>query len=179
MDKKEVRTRIDEMLSAGVKKQDVFATLSGKGVKDRVLAYWIAAYAGPRRCAANRSHIRTLIVIACIELVLGMFVAFGAGAQISPMANLFIGVIAALFGILFVWGFAKNKANIYNGFILLSLTLLPRAFQGFSAEPGTTAIAVAISLALIAYVWFVRNRLFPDFAFISPRKMNGKYVFSD
>ncbi|CAG9246556.1 conserved membrane hypothetical protein [Paraburkholderia unamae] len=179
MDKKEAIARMEEMLSAGAKKQDVFAALSGNGVKDRILAYRIAAYADPQRCGANRMHIRAVIVIACIELALGMLVAFGAGVQISAGTGLFIAAIAALFGILFVWGFARNRANIYNGFILLSLTQLPRAFQGFSTEPGTTAIAAAINVAVIAYVWFVRNRLFPDFAFISPRKMNGRYVFSD
>ncbi|CAG9249607.1 hypothetical protein [Paraburkholderia unamae] len=179
MDKKEAIARVEEMLSAGAKKQDVFAALSGNGVKDRVLAYRIAAYADPQRCAANWLHIRAVIVIACIELALGLLVAFGAGVQISPGAGLFTGAVVALLGLLFVWGFARNRANIYNGFILLSLTQLPRAFQGFSAEPGTTAIAVAISLAAVAYVWFVRNQLFPDFVFVSPRKMNGRYVFSD
>jgi hypothetical protein len=179
MNKKETVARIEEMLSVGARKQDVFAALSGKGVKDRVLAYRIAAHADPQRCATNRLHIRALVVIACIELMFGILVAFSVGVQISPVAGLFIGAVAAFFGVLFVWGFAKNKANIYNGFILLSLTQLPHAFQGFSTEPGTTAIAVVISLALIAYVWFVRNRLFPDFAFVSPRKMNGRYVFSD
>ncbi|NML35481.1 hypothetical protein [Paraburkholderia antibiotica] len=179
MNKKEARNLIEGMLSAGRKKQDVFTALSGKGVKDRVLAYRIAAYADPQRCAANKAHIRALTVIACIELLFGMFVAFGIGAQISPISGLIFGVLAALFGALFVWGFAKNKANIYNGFILISLTQLPRAFQGFSTAPGTTTIAVAINMTLVAYVWFVRSRLFPDFAFISPRKTNGKYVFLD
>jgi hypothetical protein len=179
MNKKEACDLIDGMLSAGRKKQDVFTALSGKGVKDRVLAYRIAAFADPQRCAENKTHIRALVVISCIELLVGTFVAFSSGFQISARSGLIFAVLAALFGALFVWGFAKNKANIYNGFILISLTQLPRAFQGFSTGPGTTAIAVAINITLVAYVWFVRSRLFPDFAFVSPRKTNGEYVFSD
>jgi hypothetical protein len=179
MDKKEMKARIEEMLSAGEKKRDVFDALSGEGVKDRVIAYWIAAHVAPQRCAANKWHIRALIVISWIELVLGLLVGFSIGVKTSPVAGLVTGVAVGLFCALFVWGFTKNRANVYNATILITLIQIPRAVQGFSSESGITLIALLINLALVAYVWFVRNRLFPDFAFVSPRKSNGQYVFSD
>jgi hypothetical protein len=31
---------------------------------------------------------------------------------------------------------------------------------------------------MFAYVWYVREKIFPDFAFVSPKKVKGKYIFA-
>ena len=45
-------------------------------------------------------------------------------------------------------------------------------------EPGSSVFALALGVAWIGYTWFVRSKLFPDFAFMGPRKVGGLYQFS-
>jgi hypothetical protein len=42
-----------------------------------------------------------------------------------------------------------------------------------------TSIAFLISGAMLALIWYLRFRLFPDFLFMSPRRVKGKYVFTN
>lgn len=39
-----------------------------------------------------------------------------------------------------------------------------------------TAILL-LTLGPLAYTWYVRGKLFPDFAFMSPPKRNGQHIF--
>lgn len=118
MNNKELQVEVTEMLSAGKKKQDVFAVLSGRGVKDRVVAYFIAAHLDPRRCTENKVHRGIIIAIICIQGLLGILAGISIAASDSPTLGLVVGAIVLLITGLFVWGFAKNKASIYNAFIL-------------------------------------------------------------
>jgi hypothetical protein len=179
MNKKEVRAKVTEMLSAGEKKQVVFAALSGKGVKDRVLAYFIASHIDPRRCAENRTHRRIVIAIAYFQVVAAILTGLYIAVDQSVTVGLLVGALALLFAVLFVWGFSKNKAGAYNAFLFLSLSQFPRQFRGFSEDPVMTSAGLAIGIGLIAYVCFVRQRLFPDLAFMGAMKVRGRYVFSD
>ena len=179
MNRKEAQAKVTELLSAGEKKQQVFAELSGNGVKDRVLAYLIASHVDPRRCAENKIHRRIVIAIAYIQLVLAVLAALYIAINMSVAVGLVVGAIGLLFGALFVWGFSKNRASVYSAFILLSLSQLPRQLEGFMDNPVATAVGLAIGIGIIAYVWFVRQRLFPDLAFLGAKKVAGRYVFTD
>jgi len=178
MNKNEVRAKVTEMLSAGEKKQDVFAGLSGKGVKDRVLAYLIASHVDLRRCVENRTYRRIAIAIAYYHVVVAIFSAYIVIDRLVTL-GLVLGAILLLFAALFVWGFWKNKASVYNVYLILSLTQLPLRFLEFLEYPAGASAGLAIDIGLITYVWFVRQRLFPDLAFIGTRKVDGRYVFSD
>jgi hypothetical protein len=179
MNTKEARAKVTERLSAGEKKQQVFAELSGNGVKDRVLAYLIASHVDLRRCAENKTHRRIVIASAYLQVVLVVLAALYSATSMSVAVGLVIGATGLLFGTLFVWGFSTNKTSAYSVFIILSLSQLPRQLGGFMESPVASAVGLAIGLGLIAYVWFVRQRLFPDFAFLDARKVAGQYVFSD
>ena len=179
MNKKEAWAKVTGMLSAGEKKQDVFAALSGKGVKDQVLAYFIASHVDPRRCAENKTHRRIVIAIAYFQVVAAIVTGIDIAIERSVTVGLLVGAISLLFAVLFVWGFSKNKAGAYNAFLFLSLSQFWRQFRGFSEDPVMTTLGLAIGLGLIVYIGFVRYRLFPDFVFLGARKVNGRYVFSD
>ncbi|WP_158906119.1 hypothetical protein [Burkholderia sp. L27(2015)] len=178
MNKNEVREKVTKMLSAGEKKQDVFAGLSGKGVKDRVLAYLIASHVDLRRCAQNRIYRRIAIALAYFHVV-GAVDGGHIVAERSLPIGLVFGAISLLFAALFVWGFSKNKAGVYNVYLILALIQFPLRFLGLSENPLTISAIIAIGMAMITYVWFVRQRLFPDLGFIGARKVDGRYVFSD
>jgi len=77
-----------------------------------------------------------------------------------------------------VWGFYNHRVGAYNAYIILALPQFPRSLERFTSSPPTAAIALAISIAILAFVWYVRGKIFPDFVFVSPRKIKGKYIFS-
>jgi len=179
MTKKEVRLKVTEMLSAGAKKRDVFAALSGRGVKDRALARFIASHVDPQRCAQNKVHRRAVIAIGYLQVLVAVATALFLASTTSVTFGLVFGAIVVAVAALFVWGFTKNIAGAYNAFIILAIVQMPRQLEGFSENPTATSIGLAIGVAVCAYVWFVRQRLFPDFVFMSPKKLDGRYVFAD
>jgi hypothetical protein len=87
-------------------------------------------------------------------------------------------VLVGAFMYLLVWGFQNNKAWAYNVTIILTIVNLPKQFKGFMDAPLLNKIALLIGLALFAFTWYVRGKLFPDFLFMSPRKTGKTYVFS-
>jgi hypothetical protein len=179
LSKKAVRLKVTEMLAAGQKKRDVFAALSGRGVKDRALAYLIASHVDPRRCAENKVHRWIIIALGYLQVLIAVGVAIYLALATSVTFGLLIGGLVLAITALFVWGFTKNIAGAYNAFLLLTIIHVPRQFEGFAENPTATILGLAIAIAMYAYVWFVRQRLFPDFFFMLPKKVKGQYIFSD
>ncbi|WP_124800757.1 hypothetical protein [Paraburkholderia phosphatilytica] len=177
--KREIQTRITEMLAAGEKKQAVFAALSGNGVSDKVVARLIASHVDPQRCAKNKVHRWIVVALAYFQLLIVALVALLAIIKLPLIAGLLIAGFALAVAGVFVWGLTTNKAQVYNAFIMLSVIHLPRQLQGLDKDPLFAALGMAFAVAVVAYVWFVRRRLFPDFTFISVGKVNGQYVFVD
>lgn len=178
MNKKEVQAKVYELLAAGTPKAKVFEQLTGQGVKDSQLAYSIASFADPSRCDNHERKVNILITVMFIQALIAFFMGFGIGAKIGPNAKWIAGALIALIPLLFAWGFYAHRVGAYNAYILLTIIQLPRSFEGFTSSPVATSIAIAISVAVLAYVWYVREKLFPDFAFITPKKVKGEYVFS-
>ena len=179
MNQKEIKAKVTELITAGMAKSAVFAKLSGQGVKDSRLAYLIASYADPHRCYDNNGKINILVIVMLIQALLAAFLGFGIGAKIGPNAQWITGGLAAAIPLLFAWGFYTHKVGAYNAYILLSLIQIPKHLGGLVSNTVSTAIGLAISIAIIAFVWYVRSRIFPDFIFITPRKLKGQYVFGD
>ena len=179
MNKKEIRAKVTEMLSSGVKKQDVFNALSDKGIKDRRLAFLIASHVNAQRCTQNKWHIRAAIGIVCLQLIWGLLVSIMLALRLALVDGLIVGALLTLISLFFIWGFAKNKAGIYSVFIILGILGVPRQMQGFEQQPLETAIGLVLSLVIVGYIVFVRYRLFPDLYWYGPRKAGGAYVFTD
>ncbi|WP_310447964.1 hypothetical protein [Thiobacillus sp.] len=177
MNKKEIQAQVTDLLSSGVPKSEVFAKLSGQGVKDSQLAHFIASYADPFRCDTHDGKINILITIMFIQALFAALLGFGIGAKIGPNAKWITPLLIAAIPLLFAWGFYKYRAWAFNAYILLSIVQLPRSLEGFTSSPIATSIGFAISVGMFAYVWYVREKIFPDFAFITPKKTKGKYIF--
>lgn len=178
MNKKEIQAKVHDLLAAGTAKTDAFTQLAGQGVKDSKLAYFIASYADPNRCDKQERKVNILITIMFAQALITSFLGFGIGATIGPNAKWIVGALIALIPLLFAWGFYTHRVGAYNAYILLAIVQLPRSFEGFTSSPVATSIAIAVNVAVLGYVWYVREKLFPDFAFITPKKIKGKYVFS-
>lgn len=175
MTKNEIKARVIECLSSGVSKSATFEKLSGQGVKDSQLAYLIASYPNQNQCAAQDKKIDALILIMFVQALLVAIIGYSIGAKIGPNAKWIFSGIMMLIPLLFAWGFYKHRVGAYNAYILLSIVQLPQMFKGFSETPVGTSIGVAISISTLALVYFVRWKIFPDFAWLSPVKVKGKY----
>ena len=178
MNKKEVQAKVNDLLSSGVRKSEVFAKLSGQGVKDRQLAHFIASYADPLRCAAHDGKVNVIITLMFVQALIAALLGFGIGAKIGPNAKWIVPLLIAGIPLLFAWGFYNYRAWAFNAYILLTIVQLPRSLDGFTSSPIASSIGMAINLGMLAYVWYVRDKLFPDFAFISPKKVKGEYIFA-
>lgn len=177
MKKPEIKSKVSQLLSSGTAKAEVFAQLSGQGVKDSQLAHWIASYPDPLRCELHSGKVNALITLMFISAAIGFLLGYGIGREIGPNAKWVVAALAALIPLLFAWGFYSNRVGAYNGYILLAIVQLPRSFDGFMSSPVASSIGIAITIGLTAYVWYVRDKVFPGFLFLAPKKVKGKYVF--
>ncbi|EAY66729.1 hypothetical protein BCPG_05124 [Burkholderia cenocepacia PC184] len=178
MNRKEAKTRIAVLLSAGTRKADALAELSGQGLKDRVLAHLIASRPDPERCRNNKVHVRILIALGIAQLVISLMLAYyffvsGAG---NVLVTVFLALTVPL-SLLFIWGFATHRVGAYHAFIVLSLLQIPKAVADLGRDPAAALPSLAITVVLVGYVWFVRTRLFPDYGWFTPRKVEGRYAF--
>lgn len=179
MNKKEIKAKVNDLLASGATKSDVFSQLTEQGVKDSQLAQFIASYADQQRCDEHSRKVNALITIMFFQAIVAFLIGFGAGIKIGPNAKWIISVVSASIPLLFAFGFYKNFAGAYNAYIILTIVQLPKSLEGFSSNPTATTVIFAINLAVVGYVWYVREKIFPDFAFIGPKKIKGQYVFSD
>jgi hypothetical protein len=156
MDKKRMRTRARELLVNGMTKSKVFEQLSGQGVKDAPLAYFIASYVDPARREAHRGKIRILIAIMLIQALLGFVFGYGLGARMGPDAAWIAGGLIAAIPLWIGWGFHKNWVGAYNAYIVLTIIQAYQMFDGFASAPIATSLVVAINFAILPLVWHVR-----------------------
>ncbi|AOI94787.1 hypothetical protein [Burkholderia sp. LA-2-3-30-S1-D2] len=178
MNKKEAKTRIAALLSAGARKADVLAELAGQGLKDRVLARLIASRPDPELCRKNKVHTRVLIALGIAQLLISVALAYLILVDGLNMgaAVLFLALTVPL-SLLFIWGFATHRVSAYHAFIILSLLQVPKTIADLGRDPSTALPTLGVTVILVGYVWFVRNRLFPDFGWFAPRKVEGRYAF--
>lgn len=179
MNKQEIRDDIDRRITRGEKKSDVFAALKGQGVRDGVLANLIASHVDASLISKHAQLIKGMVGIAWLQLVMGLLLGLGMALKSGAILGLVVVVVIVGVSYLFVWGFQRNRAWAYNATILLSIINLPKALTNVASEPASSMFSLVLGCALIAYTWFVRSKVFPDFVFINPRKVGGTYQFLD
>ena len=132
------------------------------------------------RASLHEVEVTLLIAILLVQLLIVWAVCFlYAATQGGTGVWVFIAALSTLIAGSFIYGFYKNKVLAYNIYILLTITQLPQSLKGFADAPGSTAIGLGVTLAVLAYVYYVRYKLFPDYSFIWPNKVKGQYVFSN
>lgn len=101
------------------------------------------------------------------------------GLTISTGFAIGLGLFAGGVPLLFAWGFYRNAAHAYTVYVMLSISQMPRMFKEYADDPIGTVVGVAITLAMIFYVAWLKNLLFPDLALIGAKKIKGQFVFSN
>lgn len=176
IEKSEIKKKAQEMLSYGNSKTEVFESLSSGGRTDGYLANIIASYANHYTLSLHAKKINIAINIMFLQAVLSFISGFNIGQKFTFVGKLAIAIFCMSIPLLFAWGFYKNKAGFYNAYIILTIIQFPRSLQGIHAEP-LALVGLVLNLLMLAYIWYVRSKLFPDFVFIMPKKEKGKYVF--
>jgi hypothetical protein len=179
LDKKEIKRQLVEMLEAGRSKTETFKALSGGAVKDRVLAAWIGGRPDPALRAKHSLKVTLLVVLTCIQALIGSVVGFFLFYDASAGLALTMLLIAGGIPLLFAWGFYKNVAAAYTVYVLLTISQVSRLFKGYEEDPLSTVIAVGITLAIVFYAAWIKSLLFPDLGFIGAKKIKGQFVFSN
>jgi len=178
MNKKEAKAKVKELLSSGVPRSEVFTRLSGHGVKDRLLARLIASTADPYLCDIHDSKVNAVITLMFIQAALALLLGFIIGSTIGPNARWVVGGLGALIPLLFAWGFYNHLAGAYNAYIVLSMGSTAQQVEGLISGSVIMFVSSAIGIGIFAYIFYVRQKLFPDLAFFTPRKVKGRYIFS-
>jgi len=178
MNKKEAKAKVKELLSSGVPRSEVFAQLSGQGVKDRLLASLIATTADPYLCDIHDRKVDIVITLMFIQAALALLIGFSIGSIIGPNARWIIGGLCALVPLLFAWGFYNHLAGAYNAYIVLYGGSVAGQLQGLTSGSITMLVGSAIGFGMFVYVCYVCRKIFPDWAFFTPKKVKGRYVFS-
>lgn len=178
MDKKQARRQVIASLEAGRSRGETFAAFAGSGIKERLLAFWIAAYCDPRLYARHRRKVQVLLAVMFLQAAVGAVAGFFLGSAIGPKAAWVFALLGGVVPLLFAWGFHKPSVNAYSLYGILTLSQFPRLFEGYAEDPLGTLVGAAITLGVVFFALYVRRLIFPDFAFTGPRKVKGRYVFS-
>lgn len=172
------RSEIALMRATGYSKKAVFDTLKGRGIRDAKLALIIAASPDKILYALHETKNSALIWIVLIQTALAVWTTYMNLP--SEEINIFV-VIPAVIGLLFIWGFHTHRLIAYTLFIMLSLPPCTRTvMEAVMMGDMASGIAGGLSVATLAYVWYVRSQLFPDIRMIGVRKdRQGNYLFTD
>ena len=178
MKKQDIRADIERRIALGESKSRIFQSLRGQGLSDGSLANLIASTADPTLLTQHAGYIKGMVAISWVQLVLGVLIGLSLALEMGSGVGLLIAAFIGGFAYIFVWGFQRNCAWAYNASIVLSIINLPKALSDVTTEPASSLFALALGVAWIAYTWFVRSKLFPDFAVLGPRKVGSTYQFS-
>ena len=188
MTTKDAVKEIKELLNSGAPKSEVFKRFSGGSLKDASLAATIGSWADPQLCVQHRYKIRVLVFILCALAVFngltGYFTEANSTEAVSGIFHYFHYISAVLF-VLWARGVYNNNAGAYTTFIFLNAYEFPQRLKlilPYGAPIGLVEIGTIVGwLTLIAYVWYLKTKLFPGLGIFQQMKKNreGKYIFAN
>jgi len=118
---------------------------------------------------ANKILIALMCILTLFTVLIGYAFGVNSGSS-SPIYWSLIAIIPAMF----TYGFIKKNQGAYIAYIFLSLSQLPKSFEGFGENIMVDVSGLVISISLVALVWYVKSKLFPYMGFIGPKKDKNK-----
>lgn len=123
---------------------------------------------------ANNVLIGLMVLITFFTAIAG----YGIGVN-SGSSNPIYWCAIAIIPLIFLYNFIKVNYQAYLVYVILSITQFPKALDNFGADLVMDIIAVALSVFLIAFVWYLKVKLFPYMGFWGVKKdSNEQYAFS-
>ncbi len=177
MNKKEAKAKVKDLLSSGVPRSEVFTQLSGQGIKDSLLASLIASSADPYLCHMHDRKVNAVITLMFIQAALALLIGFSIGSAIGSDARWVVDGLSALVPLLFAWGFYNHLAGAYNAYIVLYAGSVAGQLEGVTSGSITMLVGSAIGIGMFIYVCYVRQKIFPDWAFLHQERSRGDMCF--
>ncbi len=178
MKRKQIKFEVNKMMAERCGKTEIFRHLVDRGAKESLVAHYIASYVDERLRVQHEGKVNVLIGLMLLQALFGFLYGYIIGLEKHAQNPWVMGLIVASIPLLFVWGFYKQSATAYNLYFLLTVIQIPKMLRGLSETPVETAIGMVVSLGTLWLVLYIRSKLFPEFAALSPKKTKGKYVFS-
>jgi hypothetical protein len=178
MNKSEIRSKVIEILQAGVGKSEAFSRLSVEAANDKFLATCIASHAGVDVRQKYGTKVYVLMGLLTVFATVKFLILFSLLAEASPALRWGASGFSMLILLAFVWGFYKYSEVAYKLFIVLSISQSSKLFDGFEQNPMFGLITLGVAAGFVFFVWHLKGKLFPDMGFFSPKKVNGQFIFS-
>lgn len=166
MKKGELRKTIKTLSKQGVSKTVIFEQLKDQSpIKEKKLATMVAALPDRILCRLHSGKNNTLITLMFIQALIGGFFGYFTGLQYSEASAVIMASVIAGINLLLAFGFYRHNYEAFQIYIVLTLIGLSSSVRDFNEDPVPTVIGLTINLAMLAYVLYVKSKLFPEFAF--------------
>lgn len=174
---KELRERIAALIETGSTKQSTYNTLKGQGVSDARLAFMVACFCTQKTVQQNTWRIRGVLLLMFVQAFFVSLLGLSYGLKIGGAGVWLTPLLMTAIPVALIYGFFKDRLWAYNAYIMLTITGLPSQLRGLADDTQGTLIGLAINILMLAYIAYVRYRLFPEVAFMTPAKRDGDYFF--
>ena len=177
MKNNEVKNFVKEQMLSGQSKNFIFSQLVSLGVPHQKAANYIVSYLSPECAKKNKYHIilarslSILVLLFCIYLT--VLIYRNPPNLFDAILNLYIIIIP----VLFTYGFFKNNVAAYNSFFGLGLIFITKVLD-INIDLLTRLWFTSLIFLLIAYIYYVKKQLFPDYPF-NAKKTGGNYIFTE
>jgi hypothetical protein len=172
--KKEMQTLFDQ----GFSREEVFEKFIGNGLPEKRVASLVASLKDDTLCQLYSGRNNLLVSIMFVHSIAAALIGYIAGLEMGGQAPLWLAGIAALIPLMFMFGFYKYSLGAYLAYVFLSLTQMPRSFEGFNDAPIMVASGLLITIATVVLVWHVKSKLYPYFGLFGAKQQDGRFDFS-
>jgi len=178
MNKRKLIKTMQAEFDAGETLQKIYIKYNDSGISEKNLAALVGRLKDKnlikKHKLAKNALIALMVLITFFTAVSGYNIGLNGGYN-NPIYWSFIAVIPAIF----LYGFIKVNYQIYMAYLILSLTQFPKSFKNFGDDLIIDVIGIAFAIFLIAFVWYLKNKLFPYMLLFGARRNSNKqYVFS-
>ena len=168
-----MQTEFDE----GESLSAIYEKYGNKDIKEARLAYLVGTLKSKELIAKYKTGRAVLVIIMVLVTLLSALYGYGIGLTSGSSTPVYWSAIAII-PLLFLYGFIRNSFQVYLAYIILSITQLPRSMVNFGENLVIDVISLLISVSIIAFVWYLKNKLFPYMAMMGPKKSKeGVYLF--
>jgi len=181
MKKKELRKEIKARFKQGTSKTAIFEQLKDQScIKEKKLAMMVAALPDKILCQLHSGKNNALITLMFAQALVSGLLGYFMGLETSQASAVTFAAFIAAIPLLLAFGFYRHEYQAFQIYIVLTLVGLSNSLKGFSEDPVPTVIGLAINIAMLIYVVYVKSMLFPEFSFLGLKKnSSGEFQFSN
>ncbi|EDM46958.1 hypothetical protein MDG893_15992 [Marinobacter algicola DG893] len=166
------------LFEQGFNREEIFERFIGRDLPEKRVASLVASLKDDTLCQLYSGRNNFLISVMFVHSIAAAFIGYIAGSDMEGQAPLWLAGIAALIPLLFMFGFYKYNLGAYLAFVFLSLTQMPRSFEGFNDAPVVVASGLLITIGTVVLVWHVKSKLYPYFGVFGAKQQGGRFDFS-